>query len=85
MTWPYSKKQNYMYLVFVKILLTEQGHKIVREHHGDKYAQRVYAKLSAHALKYKKALLNSYPSYSLTSHQPLPDMDTGAVLQKYSL
>ena len=48
-----------MYSVFVKILLTYQGNKIVCEHQGDKDAQKVYAKLSAHALKSTRDLLNS--------------------------
>ena len=59
MTWTYSRGKKYMYLVFVKIVLTEKIKKIVREHQGDKYSQKVYAKLSADALKYTKALLNS--------------------------
>ena len=48
-----------MYSVFVKILLTYQGNKIVCEHQGDKDAQKVYAKLSGHALKPTNYLLNS--------------------------
>ena len=57
-TWPYSGEK-YMHSVFVKIILTNQGKKIVHKHQGDKDAQKVYAKLSAHALKSTKDLLNS--------------------------
>ena len=53
-----------MYSVFVKILLTDREKKIVREHKGDKYAQKLYTKLSAHAMKSTKALLK--PSKLLT-------------------
>ena len=57
MTWTYSGKK-YMYSIFVKIIPTDQRKKIVHEHQGDKDSQKVYAKLSAHALKYTKAMLN---------------------------
>ena len=49
-----------MYSVFVKMLLTDQGKKILREHQGDKNAQKVYTKFSAHAIKSMNDLLNSY-------------------------
>ena len=47
-----------MYSFFVKIILTKQGKKILHEHQGDKYAQKVYVKLSTHALKSKRDMLN---------------------------
>ena len=53
------KGGEYMYSVFVKIILTNQGKKILCKHQGDKYAQRVYAKLPENVLKYIMALLNS--------------------------
>ena len=51
-----------MYSVFVKIILTDQGKKIVREHQGDTDAHKVYAKFSARVLKSTKDLLNSSDS-----------------------
>ena len=48
-----------MYSVFKKILLTDQGKKIVRKHQGYKYIHKVYSKLSAHAIKYTNDMLNS--------------------------
>ena len=48
-----------MYSVFVKMILTNQGKKISHEHQGDKYARKVYEKLSANALKSTKDPLNS--------------------------
>ena len=48
-----------MYSVFVKILLTEQGKKIVHEHQGDKDAQNNLRKKTSNALKYTRDLLNS--------------------------
>ena len=61
MAWPYSRGWGgYMYSVFVKILLNNQEKKTLCEHLGNKYSQKVCAKLSAYALKYTKALLNSY-------------------------
>ena len=41
MKLPYLRKKEYMYPVFVKILRTDQGKKILREHQGDKDAQKV--------------------------------------------
>ena len=48
-----------MYYVYVKILLTNQGKKNLREHQGEKDAQKVYAKLYLYAITYTKAFLNS--------------------------
>ena len=48
-----------MYSVFVQILLTYQGKKIVCEYQGDKYAQKLYAKISAHSIKSTKTMINS--------------------------
>ena len=47
-----------MYSVFVKILLTDQEKKILREHQGDKDAHKIYANITAHVLKYTKNILH---------------------------
>ena len=51
----FREKQKHMYSVFVKILLTYQGRKIVREHQGDKYARKVYKKFYICTTIYKGA------------------------------
>ena len=48
-----------MYSVFVKVLRTDQGENIVREHQSDKNVQIVYENISVQALKSTKAFLNS--------------------------
>ena len=58
-TFPIQEFKIYMYSVFIKIFLTNQENNILCENQGDKEAQKAYVKLSAHALKSTKALLNS--------------------------
>ena len=47
-----------MYSGFVKVVLTYQGKKIIREHQCDKDAQKTYVEIYAHALKFKNYLIN---------------------------
>ena len=68
-----------MYSVFVKIILPNQVKKVVHEHQGDEDSQKVYAKLSAHALKSTKYLLNAPKLITLKS---VLEMNPGEVIQK---
>ena len=55
----FTEKQKYMYAVFVKTLLTDQGKAYVHEHEKDFDAQAVFKKMSTFALNSTKASLDS--------------------------
>ena len=55
----FDAKQKYMYAVFEKTLLTDQGKAFVREHELDFDAQKVFFKISSYALKSTRASLDS--------------------------
>ena len=54
----FTEKQKYMYAVFEKTLLTDQGKAYVREHEQDFNAQAVYRKISTYALTSTRASLD---------------------------
>ena len=54
----YSGEKMYV-LIFVKLILTDQGRKIVHSHKSDKYTQKVYTNISYNLLKYTKGWNNS--------------------------
>ena len=55
----FDAKQKYMYAVFEKTLLTDQGKAYIREHEMDFNAQKVFSKILKYALKSTKASLDS--------------------------
>ena len=55
----FEEKQKYMYAVFERTLLTDQGKAYVCEHQEDFDAQAVYDKISTYAQNSTRAALDS--------------------------
>ena len=55
----FTKKQKFMYSVFMKVLLTDRGKRYVREHEVDFDAQKVYEKLSTFCTDSTAARVNA--------------------------
>ena len=55
----FKLKQEYMYAVFEKTLLTDKGKSFVRQHEGDADAQAIYRKLKAHYLSSTTAAIDA--------------------------
>ena len=55
----FDQKQNFMYAVFTKMLLTDKGKSLVREHDMDGDAQTLYRELFMHAKRSTKASVDA--------------------------
>ena len=55
----FDEKQKYMYSVFVRTLLTDQGKAFVRQYEATHDAQKIYKDISAYALKSTKANIDA--------------------------
>jgi hypothetical protein len=55
----FDEKQKFMYAVFLKTVLTDQGKALVRQYESTYDAQKVYAGLVTHASKSTKAAMDS--------------------------